>query len=162
MMGPYIANNDRTISYKGNKLFKPIRDVRFIKVPLDEFERRVEQFDSDAMWKHVAKINHQINLSANLFFEEIDSLFTALPLTTRMISSPGAVYGKESINYTTDTCPITLKWFGLSNEAFLSESSQIYLELALKQRGVDKVYSIYNSFRKEKADATHLSEFHHI
>lgn len=79
-----------------------------------------------------------------------------------MISSPGAVYGKRKINYTTDTCPITLKWFDLTNKAFLSESSQIYLELALMQKGVDKVYSIYNSFRKEKADATHLSEFHHI
>jgi len=30
------------------------------------------------------------------------------------------------------------------------------------QKGIDKVYSIYNSFRKEKSDATHLSEFHHI
>jgi len=85
-----------------------------------------------------------------------------LPLTTRMISSPGAVYGKEAINYTTDTCPITLKWFDLKDIAFLSESSQIYLELALTQKKVDKVYSIYNSFRKEKADAVHLSEFHHI
>jgi len=89
-------------------------------------------------------------------------LFTALPLTTRMISSPGAVYGKEAINYTTDTCPITLKWFDLPEGAFLSESSQIYLELVLAQKEIDKVYSIYNSFRKERADATHLSEFHHI
>jgi len=30
------------------------------------------------------------------------------------------------------------------------------------KKEIDKVYSIYNSFRKEKADATHLSEFHHI
>jgi aspartyl/asparaginyl-tRNA synthetase len=79
-----------------------------------------------------------------------------------MISSPGAVYGKEAIDYTTDTCPITLKWFNLSDMAFLSESSQIYLELAMLQEGVDQVYSIYNSFRREHADATHLSEFHHI
>ncbi len=28
--------------------------------------------------------------------------------------------------------------------------------------GVDKVFSIYNSFRKEKADFSHLSEFQHI
>ncbi|MFT4243898.1 MAG: amino acid--tRNA ligase-related protein [Candidatus Woesearchaeota archaeon] len=46
--------------------------------------------------------------------------------------------------------------------AFLSESSQIYLELALIQKNVSEVYSIYNSFRKEEADATHLSEFHHV
>ncbi len=162
MLGPYTANKDRTISYKGNKLFKPVENVNSIKVPLEEFENRVYQFDSDEMWKHIARINHQINLSTNLYFEENGAFFTKLPLTTRMISSPGAVYGKEAINYTTDTCPVTLKWFDLPNEAFLSESSQIYLELALMQKEIKKVYSIYNSFRKEKADATHLSEFHHI
>jgi len=162
MLGPYTANKDGTISYKGNKIFKPIKDIASIEVPLKEFENRVKQFDSDEMWIHIARINHQINLSANLYFEEIKALFTTLPLTTRMISSPGAIYGKEAINYTTDTCPITLKWFDLPNEAFLSESSQIYLELALMQREVNRVYSIYNSFRKEKSDATHLSEFHHI
>ena len=162
MLGPYTANKDRTIEYKGNKIFRPLNDITSVKVTLEEFENRVEQFDSDEMWTHIARINHQINLSANLYFEEIKALFTTLPLTTRMISSPGAVYRKEAINYTTDTCPITLKWFDLPNEVFLSESSQIYLELALMQREVDRVYSIYNSFRKEKADATHLSEFHHI
>jgi len=162
MLGPYTANKNRTISFRGNKIFKPIEDINSINVPLKEFEKRVEQFDSNEMWKHIARINHQINSSTNLYFEEIGALFTALPLTTRMISSPGAVYGKEAINYTTDTCPITFKWFNLQNEAFLSESSQIYLELSLIQKEIDKVYSIYNSFRKEKADATHLSEFHHI
>jgi len=162
MLGPYTANKDRTIEYKGNKIFRPLNDITSVKVTLEEFENRVEQFDSDEMWTHIARINHQINLSANLYFEEIKALFTTLPLTTRMISSSGAVYRKEAINYTTDTCPITLKWFDLPNEVFLSESSQIYLELALMQREVDRVYSIYNSFRKEKSDATHLSEFHHI
>ena len=90
MLGPYTANDDGTISYKGNKIFKPIKDINSIEVPIEEFKERVGQFDSDEMWKHVAKINHQINLSANLYFEEIGALFTALPLTTRMISSPGA------------------------------------------------------------------------
>jgi len=79
-----------------------------------------------------------------------------------MISSPGAVYGREAISYTTDTCPITLEWFDLEDRAYLSESSQIYLELALMQSGVDRVCASYNSFRKEEADATHLSEFHHV
>jgi len=162
MIGPYIANEDGTISYKGNKIIQPIKDICSVKVPLEEIENRVKQFDSDEIWEHIAKINHQINLSANLYFEEIGAVFTTLPLTTRMISSPGRVYGKKAINYTTDTCPITLKWFDLLDKAFLSESSQIYLELALMQKGIDKVYSIYNSFRKEKSDATHLSEFHHI
>ena len=160
--GPYTANKDGTISYKGNKVFKPIENIDSVEFPLKEIENRVNQLDSDEMWGHIAKINHQINISANCYFNELNALFTILPLTTRMISSPGAVYGKEAISYTTDTSPITLKWFDLPKEAFLSESSQIYLELALIQKNIDRVYSIYNSFRKEKSDTTHLSEFHHI
>ncbi len=162
MLGPYTANKDGTISYKGNKIFEPINNVNSIKVPIKEIEDRVNQFDNDIMWKHIAKINHRINISSNEYFDKLNALFTALPMTTRMISSPGAVYGKESINYTTDTCPITLNWFELPRKAFLSESSQIYLELAMMQKEIDQVYSIYNSFRKEHADCTHLSEFHHI
>jgi len=131
MLGPYTANKDKTISYKGNKIFEPVENVDSIKVPIEEFEQRVDQFDKDEMWGHVAKINHRINISSNEYFDELGALFTALPMTTRMISSPGAVYGKESIDYTTDTCPITLDWFDLPRKAFLSESSQIYLELAM-------------------------------
>jgi len=162
MLGPYSTKKDGTINYKGNKIFKPIENILSVKVPIKEIEDRVHQFDSNKMWGHVANINHSINLSSTEYFNSLGALFTLLPLTTRMISSPGAVYGKERLNYTTDTCPITLKWFNLPKGAFLSESSQIYLELAMMQKGVNKVYSIYNSFRKEKADATHLSEFHHI
>ncbi len=162
MLGPYSANVDGTISYNGNKIFPVLNDVDSVEISVQEIENRVIQFDEDPMWEHISKINHQINISANEFFNNLGALFTILPLTTRMISSPGAVYGKESINYTTDTSPITLKWFDLIETSFLSESSQIYLELSMIQRNVDHVYSIYNSFRKEKADATHLSEFHHI
>ena len=162
MLGPYTANKDKTISYKGNKIFAPITDISLKAVPIEDFEHRVSQFDRDEMWGHIARINHRINFSSNEYFDNLGALFTALPMTTRMISSPGAVYGKEAINYTTDTCPITLEWFDLPKRAFLSESSQIYLELAIIQKNVNHVYSIYNSFRKERADATHLSEFHHI
>ncbi len=162
MSGPYTANDDGSIAYIGNKVFGPMPDVRWCEYPAAEMQRRVAQLREDPMWGHIARINHRINLTANLYFDEMHAIYTALPLTTRMISSPGAVYGREAISYTTDTCPITLQWFDLPDVAFLSESSQIYLELALMQQGVSHVYSIYNSFRKEPADATHLSEFHHI
>lgn len=162
MIGPYTAKKDGTILYKGNKIFEPIKNIDSIEVPIKEFEQRVIQFNKDEMWGHIARINHRINISSNEYFDRLNAFFTMLPMTTRMISSPGAVYGKKSIDYTTDTCPITLNWFDLPRKAFLSESSQIYLELAIMQKGVDHVYSIYNSFRKEKADVTHLSEFHHI
>jgi len=77
-----------------------------------------------------------------------------------MISSPGAAFGAGRIDYTTDCAPIELRWFDA--DAYLAESCQIYLELALLQSGVSEVYSIYNSFRREHSDPTHLSEFHHI
>jgi len=79
-----------------------------------------------------------------------------------MISSPGALYGGGKIDYTTDTSPIKLKWFDLDEEIFLAESSQIYLELSLIQKDTNSVYCVYNSFRKEPTDVTHLPEFHHI
>lgn len=161
-LGPYEAKKGGIISYKGNKIFRPIKDISKIKYPTKQIEGRVKSLASDPMWGHIARINHRINISSNEYFNKLGAIFTALPLTTRMISSPGAVYGKEAISYTTDTSPITLNWFDLPGNAFLSESSQIYLELSLLQKGIDHVYSVYNSFRKEEADPTHLSEFHHI
>jgi asparaginyl-tRNA synthetase len=162
MLGPYATRERGVISYKGNKVFKKIDNILAQEVPITDISKRVSHFKKEEMWGRIAKINHQINISANEYFNKPGAIFTLLPLTTRMISSPGAVYGKEAINYTTDTCPVTLRWFNLQKKAFLSESSQIYLEMAMMQQGIDQVYSIYNSFRKEEADATHLSEFHHI
>lgn len=162
MLGPYTARRDGTISYKGNAVFEPIDNVLCVCYPTADLEQRVLQLRSSTMWGKVARINHRINLTVNQYFDKIGAYFTPLPLVTRMISSPGAVYGTKAISYTTDTSPIRLKWFGLERTAFLAESSQIYLELALLQQGVDQVYVVYNSFRKEKADPTHLSEFHHV
>lgn len=163
MIGPYTANDDRTIFYRGNKVFQPVSNIQNWKLCVGEVENRVQSIKSNNMWIHIARINHQIYKSANDFFDDRGCVFIPLPLSTRMISSPGAVYGKEAINYTTDTCPIRIKWFDLEREAFLAESSQIYLELALLQdKGLKGVYAVYNSFRKEKVNYTHLSEFHHI
>ncbi len=161
VIGPYKTNG-KNLDYVGNNIFQPIRDILGKSYSTEEFESRVKSFESNKYWTAISKINHRINISINEYFSSLGALFTLLPLTTRMISSPGAVYGKEAINYTTDTCPITLQWFDYQKIAFLSESSQIYLELSLIQHDVDHVYSIYNSFRKELADATHLCEFHHV
>jgi len=162
VLGPYQAKDDDTIAYCGNKLFDPIPDITGSEFPVSEIEKRVEQLQQESIWGHIARINHQINKSVNEFFDKQGALYTPLPQVTRMISSPGAKYGTQAISYTSDTCPITLSWFDMPKEAFLSESSQIYLEIALLQEKVDHVYAVYRSFRKEHADATHLSEFHHI
>jgi len=129
---------------------------------LDEAASRVSSFHSQELWMHVTYINNQLHVAIDDYFRELGAMFALLPITTRMISSPGAVYGKEKVNYTTDTCPVNVDWFDLPKHAFLAESAQIYLELMLLSQGIDKVYSFYNSFRKEVTDATHLSEFHHV
>jgi len=157
----YIANKDHSIGYAGNNVYKPLEKVSN-EMPTNAFQNRIKEIKEQELWHHVAKINHTINMASNEYFHNLGSIYAILPLTTRMISSPGALYGKEKINYTTDTTPIKLKWFDLERDIFLAESSQIYLELYLLVNGIDSVYSIYNSFRKENADSTHLSEFHHI
>lgn len=157
----YLANRDHTIGYAGNKIYTPIRRVSMGISPT-AFHSRLKEFKSTKTWSHIARINHTIATTTNNYFDKIGSIFTLLPLTTRMISSPGALYGKKHIDYTSDTVPIRLKWFDQKKDFFLAESSQIYLELHLMNRDINSVYSIYNSFRKEESDATHLSEFHHI
>jgi asparaginyl-tRNA synthetase len=143
-------------------VFKPRENILSYKLSRKDLEDRINDLTQNTHWTHIAKINHQMNITIHRFFNRLGALFTLLPLTTRMISSPGAFYGKNKVKYTTDTMPITLKWFKLRRPVFLSESSQIYLEMALLQKEINHVYSMYNSFRKEEADATHLSEFHHI
>lgn len=162
MLGPYKTNKDGTINYKGNKIYPPIENLDYARVPLSDIENRVKSLHDNPMWSAISKINNAINTGVVNYFNSMGAIFVPLPMTTRMISSPGAVYGREAINYTTDTCPITLDWFGLPKRVFLSESSQIYLELALLQKGINHVFSNYHSFRKEKSDLTHLPEFHHI
>ncbi|GAA3973803.1 hypothetical protein GCM10023085_65390 [Actinomadura viridis] len=162
MLGPYEALNDGRIRFLGNRVHGPIDDVRKMEVPVSRFLGRVQDLAADRTFANIARINHRVFSAAHAHFAERGALFTLLPLVTRMISSPGAVHGKEAISYTTDTSPVALSWFDLPDPAFLSESSQIYLELALAQPGVEETYSVYNSFRLEESDFTHLSEFHHI
>jgi aspartyl/asparaginyl-tRNA synthetase len=159
-LGPYRCTDEGQLWYAGNRLHAA-GPATSKAVSLDELRRRYRDLTA-SHWGSLARINSTVFDAAVRYFQELGALFVPLPLTTRMISSPGAVYGRYALNYTTDTVPITLKWFDLEQDVFLSESSQIYLELALTQPGVHQVFSIYNSFRKETADLTHLSEFHHI
>ena len=160
-MGVYIPNPDGTFGYVGNRIFKSMDRISQ-ELPPKLCEDRVDELRNGEVWDRISRINHRIEIVTNAYFDEIGSLFALLPQTTRMISSPGAVYGKEKLHYTQDSVPIKLKWFDLDKEVYLSESSQIYLELYLISKNLRSVYAIYNSFRKEQSDATHLAEFHHI
>ena len=161
-LGPYIAKEDGRIEYTGNKIFKPMADIQNYKISKEALENRMNKIiHNQGMWKSLLRILNGVYISTVQYFEDMGAHHAFLPLTTRMISSPGALYGKDSIDYTQDTVPIKLQWFNYGT-VFLSESSQLYLELMLVIPGINHVFSIYNSFRKEVADATHLSEFHHV
>ena len=160
LLGPFRTDRDQ-LMYVGNA-----EDTRrgplLTALTQQELARRRRDLHFNPRWQHLSRINAAVFDATVSFFREMDASFVPLPLTTRMISSPGAVYGKYTLDYTSDTVPITVRWFDVDRDVYLSESSQIYLELALLQEGMNDVYSIYNSFRRECGDATHLSEFHHI
>ncbi|MBU6500884.1 MAG: asparagine--tRNA ligase [Patescibacteria group bacterium] len=165
MTGPYSAtfkNGKKIINYKGNKVWPKIGDVAARKFSPDIAEERLEAIVKEKRFFHLHKIDDAIFKSAVDFFRLLGAEWCNLPLTTLMISSPGEVYAGKKLNYTTDTLPVELSWFGNKRKIFLSESSQFYLELRLLIDKVDKVFSIYNSFRKEPADFCHLSEFQHL
>lgn len=157
----FETRDDGTLRYVGNRIWDGSDRVESDDA-LQRAPDRPAQFLSEQRWGHLSHINDVIHGAAVEYFQSVGAEYTLLPLTTRLISSPGAVYGSEVTDYSEDTSPITLEWFDADDTVFLSESSQIYLELALLQADVSQVYSIYNSFRKEPADETHLAEFHHI
>ena len=162
-MGPYQVKQNGIISYLGNRIYPKVNNVLSVFWPPKDLRNRVVSVHKDKKWYHLHKIDASIFTATTQFFLSAGAEWVNLPLTTMMISSPGEVYAGQKLNYTTDTLPIEIRdWFKTGRRAFLSESSQFYLELRLIIDGVDKVFSIYNSFRKEPADVTHLSEFQHI
>jgi len=166
MLGPFkalIEGNKKTIDYAGNRIFKKIRDVNNVEINEEYIERRIRNLAYPGrVWKSLVEINNTIYSSVVEYFKKkLRAKYVLVPLTSRMISSPGAVYGKEKLDYTQDTIPIKLKWFN-EGSTFLTESSQLYLELYLLIDGIDHVFTINNSFRKELADFVHLPEFRHV
>lgn len=161
-MNIYQAKPDGEITYLGNKIFTPIKDVRKINWPPKNLNRRVYYLSKEKKWHHIHKIDSSVFNATVAYFKKIKAEWVNLPLTTKMISSPGEVYAGQVLDYTTDTLPLEINWFNTKERVFLSESSQFYLELRLIMDNINKVFSIYNSFRKEKSDFTHLSEFQHI
>ncbi len=159
---PYIALDNWKIKYIWNNINES-KIIDYSKVEYNLLENRVERIKNEESFLHIANIDNAIFQSTVGYFSKIWAKWTNLPLTTLMISSPWEVYAGQNLDYTTDTLPVELPdWFGTWKRIFLSESSQFYLELSLLMKWTESVFSIYNSFRKEQADATHLSEFQHI
>jgi aspartyl/asparaginyl-tRNA synthetase len=162
-----FLKDKKVIRYNGNKIYKPINDIRKISLRSHEFSTYFSSKMKRKYWENISRINSAIYFSTVEYFKSIDANFVTLPLTTRLLSSPGAAIleylrGIRQIREKLDieVFPMKLDWFG--HDVFLSESSQLYLEFTLAFSDFNHVFSIYNSFRREKADWCHLSEFHHI
>lgn len=153
-LGPFLAINN-SLKYKGNKLFSPIDEVQHINAP-DMSERHLELVRDGTKWKSLIAIYNSIINATIEFMNNDDAVFFDLPITTRMISSPGALNGRIP----SDVHPFRINMFG--HETFLTQSSQLYLEFAITTPGVNKAYCIDKSFRMEKANFRHLPEFTHI
>lgn len=160
MLGNYDIRNGK-ICYVGNKIHKEINDVSSTRfLPIDT-NRLLDDFVDNEHYHHLHNIDSSVFDASVDYFRSIKASWCNLPLTTKMISSPGEVYAGQKLDYTTDALPVELSWFDAGN-IFLSESSQFYLEMRLVIEELSQVYSIYNSFRKEKVDFSHLAEFQHI
>jgi asparaginyl-tRNA synthetase len=160
MLGVYDAKNGK-ISYVGNNIRQSIDNVKVVEYSQVSSKQLLSNLTTDEHLYHLHRIDAAVFNAAVDYFRSINADWCNLPLTTKMISSPGEVYAGKKLDYTTDALPVNLEWFDQGN-IFLSESSQFYLELRLIIDQLDKVFSIYNSFRKEPADFSHLSEFQHI
>lgn len=153
------STQERHIVYNWNNI-NTEKIINKDDIELSLLDNRVNRVKNEKMFYHLLKIDNAIFMSTVQYFHSLNAQWLNLPLTTLMISSPGEVYAWQTLDYTIDTLPVELlNWFDGSKRIFLSESSQFYLELWLLIKNIDQVFSIYNSFRKEKSDATHLSEF---
>lgn len=158
----YSALPKWEIQFMGNKLF-PSQIIKKGTIEKSLLENRIDRIVNEKIFSHLHNLDNSVFFATIEYFKKIWAKWTNLPLTTLMISSPWEVYAWQTLDYTTDTLPIEIQnrfWTG--KRIFLAESSQFYLELTLLMEHTEHVFSIYNSFRKEPSDLTHLSEFQHI
>jgi aspartyl/asparaginyl-tRNA synthetase len=154
MLGPYYIKGSN-LAYRGNKVFRPLVEVRKVKPP-DLSKRHIEIRKEVQKWAAIIKIWDEIFRATTEFMKKKRVLFFDLPITTRMISSPGALTG----TIPSDVNPFEIKFF--DKTTYLTQSSQLYLEFAITNPEINSVYCWEKSFRREKADFRHLPEFTHI
>ena len=153
-LGPYKTKSNN-LTYKGDKLFKPIFEIRGIKPPILS-KRHLKVKIDPKKWEALIKVWDCVFKGTNEFMNKKGALLFDLPITTRMISSPGALTGTIS----SDVDPFGIKFF--EKQTFLTQSSQLYLEFAITNPKINSVYCWEKSFRRERADFRHLPEFTHV
>ncbi len=153
-LGPFLAV-DSSLKYKGNKLFSQFDEVRNKLAP-NMSSRHLDLVKDSTRWKNLITLYDNVINATIDFMRNDGAIFFDIPITTRMISSPGALNGRIP----SDVHPFKINMF--ENETFLTQSSQLYLEFAITTPGIDKAYCIDKSFRMERANFRHLPEFTHI
>lgn len=153
MIGPYSTVNGE-IYYSGNNLY-PACNLKDLSKP--DFEKKHSEIANNTEYFfHLIRINDCVYNAVGEFMRNEKVLFFSLPTITRMISSPGALAN----TIISDVPPFTFEFFG--RQAFLTQSSQLYLELALTLPQVKSLYTFEKSFRNEISDFRHLPEFSHV
>ncbi len=105
MQGPYAAlirNGEKVIDYRGNKIFPRARAINTAVFIESTLNTRFADIVNDKRFYHLHKIDSAIFIAAVDFFSKFHAEWCNLPLTTRMISSPGEVYAGKKLDYTTD------------------------------------------------------------
>lgn len=152
-MGPYSTINGE-IFYSGNNLYKSC-NLQGLTKP--DFEKRhTEIAQNTEYFFHLIKLNDCVYNAIVEFMRNEKVFFFSLPTITRMISSPGALAN----TIVSDVPPFTFEFFG--KKAFLTQSSQLYLEIALTLPQIKSLYTFEKSFRNELSDFRHLPEFSHV
>jgi len=154
MMGPFIQRSG-LLSYVGNKIYAPSGDASQWPRP-KLWHRTGEIVEFDSRFSALAEAFDSVHRATSEFMSEREVPLFNLPILTRMISSPGALTG----TIPSDVAPFRVDFFG--RESFLTQSSQLYLELALCLPKITSVYCWDKSFRNEKTDFRHLPEFTHV
>ena len=156
MVGPYKIINQK-IAYTGNNINPSISDVSTLVPKKEEIENRWNKLlNSDESLINVIKIYDELHFIVTKFMRENNVQLFNLPVLTRMISSPGALEG----TIISDVDPFKISFF--DQEAFLTQSSQLYLEFAIMSSKINHVFCWDKSFRNEKSDFRHLPEFTHV
>jgi asparaginyl-tRNA synthetase len=111
---------------------------RFIHLPATEFYRTMIRL-------------HDVVMQATMtFWHGYGLRYAFLPITTNAASSP--------MGLGSDSSPVTVTIAGVGTH--LADSMQFFLEYACRFGGTGAYY-VMPSFRGERADATHLSQFMH-
>lgn len=155
MLGPYIAK-DGKIEYPGGRDKLTYEDVVGVASPESLLRRHLSIKEEASLWAAKIRIWDSVFKATNKFMEKNRVMLFDLPITTRMISSPGALTG----TIPSDVDSFEINFF--DEKKFLTQSSQLYLEFAITNPEVDKVYCWEKSFRMEPANFRHLPEFTHV